>query len=109
MDALSASRLQSKTSILFLCCPLSLTPWMLGGATVSSPVYGVSIHMLKAAHAVYFLMLSQNGRLLILLALRCGRGTTIRRCHHCERLLYRSISLLLCAYDWTLLSLRSPQ
>jgi hypothetical protein len=52
--------------------------WMLGGATVSSLARGLSPRASKILEGIYFLMFSQIGACLILLALRCGRRTAMR-------------------------------
>ena len=51
--------------------------WILGGVTVSSLARGIPLRMSKAMEVIYFLMFSQMGAFLILLALRCGRKTAM--------------------------------
>lgn len=52
--------------------------WILGGATVSSMAHHVSFRASKIMERIYFLMFSQIGGCLILLALRCGRDIAMR-------------------------------
>ena len=52
--------------------------WILGGLTVSSLARGIPLRMSKAMEVIYFLLFSQMGACLILLALRCGRKTAMQ-------------------------------
>jgi len=52
--------------------------WILGGETVSALAHHVPLLTSKIMEGIYFLMFSQIGACLILLALRCGRDMSMR-------------------------------